>query len=71
MPNHYLIERAGMAGGTIRELGVGSKITIDGQTYTVFKVLSGVANDENAFNLLLKVQQSLSKAAMLLMARTA
>lgn len=52
MPNHYLIERAGMAGGTIRELGVGSKITIDGQTYTVFKVLSGVANDENAFNLL-------------------
>ena len=57
MPNHYLIERAGMAGGTIRELGVGSKITIDGQTYTVFKVLSGVANDENAFNLLLKVQR--------------
>ena len=52
MPNHYLIERAGMAGGTIRELGVGSKITIDGQTYTVFKVLSGVANDENVFNLL-------------------
>lgn len=52
MPNHYLIERTGMAGGTIRELGVGSKITIDGQTYTVFKVLSGVANDENAFNLL-------------------
>ncbi|MEQ3444654.1 hypothetical protein [Enterococcus cecorum] len=52
MPNHYLIERAGMAGGTIRELSVGSKITIDGQTYTVFKVLSGVANDENAFNLL-------------------
>lgn len=52
MPNHYLIERAGMAGGTIRELGVGSKITIDGQTYTVFKVLSSVANDENAFNLL-------------------
>ena len=52
MPNHYLIERAGMAGGTIRELGVGSKITIDGQTYTVFEVLSGVANDENAFNLL-------------------
>lgn len=52
MPNHYLIERAGMAGGTIRELGIGSKITIDGQTYTVFKVLSGVANDENAFNLL-------------------
>lgn len=52
MPNHYLIERAGMAGGTIRELGVGSKITVDGQTYTVFKVLSGVANDENAFNLL-------------------
>ena len=52
MPNHYLIERAGMAGGTIRELGVGSKITIDGQTYTVFKVLSGVANDENAFSLL-------------------
>ena len=52
MPNHYLIERAGMVGGTIRELGVGSKITIDGQTYTVFKVLSGVANDENAFNLL-------------------
>ena len=52
MPNHYLIERAGMADGTIRELGVGSKITIDGQTYTVFKVLSGVANDENVFNLL-------------------
>lgn len=52
MPNHYLIERAGMVGGTIRELGVGSKITIDGQTYTVFEVLSGVANDENAFNLL-------------------
>ena len=52
MPNHYLIERTGMAGGTIRELGVGSKVTIDGQTYTVFKVLSGVANDENAFNLL-------------------
>ena len=52
LPNHYLIERTGMAGGTIRELGVGSKVTIDGQTYTVFKVLSGVANDENAFNLL-------------------
>lgn len=52
MPNHYLIERTGMAGGTIRELGIGSKITIDGQTYTVFKVLSGIANDENAFNLL-------------------
>lgn len=52
MPNHYLIERTGMAGGTIRELGIGSQVTIDGQTYTIFNVISGVANDENAFNLL-------------------
>ncbi|CAI3322704.1 hypothetical protein CIRMBP1320_00181 [Enterococcus cecorum] len=53
MPNHYLIERAGMAGGTIRELGVGSQVTIDGRTYTIFKMLSGVANDENAYDLLI------------------
>ncbi|XBG81543.1 hypothetical protein V4S33_12530 [Enterococcus cecorum] len=53
MPNHYLIERTGMAGGTIRELGVGSQVTIDGRTYTIFKMLSGVANDENAYDLLI------------------
>ena len=53
MPNHYLIERAGMADGTIRELGVGSQVTIDGRTYTIFKMLSGVANDENAYDLLI------------------
>lgn len=52
LPNHYLIERAGSAGATIRELGVGSKVVIDGQTYTVFKVLSHVQNDENAWNIL-------------------
>lgn len=52
LPNHYLIERAGSAGTTIRELGVGSKVVIDGQTYTVFKVLSHVQNDENAWNIL-------------------
>lgn len=42
-----------MAGGTIRELGVGSQVTIDGRTYTIFKMLSGVANDENAYDLLI------------------
>lgn len=52
LPNHFLIERAGSAGATIRELGVGSKVVIDGQTYTVFKVLSHVQNDENAWNIL-------------------
>ena len=53
MPNHYLIERMGMAGGTIRELGIGSQVTIDGRTYTIFKMLSGIANDENAYDLLI------------------
>lgn len=52
LPNHFLIERAGSAGATIRELGVSSKVVIDGQTYTVFKVLSHVQNDENAWNIL-------------------
>lgn len=34
-------------------LGVGSQVTIDGRTYTIFKMLSGVANDENAYDLLI------------------
>lgn len=52
LPNHYLIERFGSAGGTIQGVGVGTEVTINGNTYTVFSKQSGVSNDENAYNLL-------------------
>lgn len=36
-PSHYLIERMGTAGAYIKEIGVGSRVIIDGQSYAVFK----------------------------------
>lgn len=48
-PSHYLIEMMGVAGGVIRQLGVGSQVTIDGQNYTIFRVDSGIANDDYAY----------------------
>lgn len=48
-PSHYLIERMGTAGAYIKEIGVGSQVIIDGQSYTVFRVDSGITNDMNAY----------------------
>ncbi len=49
---HYLIERMGSASAAIRTAGVGTQITINGSTYTVFNVVHGVQNDSNAYNAL-------------------
>lgn len=56
MPSHYLIERAGSAGAVIRSVGVGSQVTIQGRTYTVYAVQSGVANDGSAGEVLYSKQ---------------
>ena len=48
-PSHYLIERMGTAGAYIKEIGVGSRVIIDGQSYAVFMVDSGIANDMNTY----------------------
>lgn len=49
---HYLIERMGSASAAIRTADVGTQITINGSTYTVFNVVHGVQNDSNAYNAL-------------------
>lgn len=47
-PSHYLIERMGYAGGTIRSVGVGSVVYVDKKAYTVYKMESGIPNNDNA-----------------------
>lgn len=46
---HILVERFSIPGGKIRELAVGSKLTINGHTYTIFNERNGVANNSDAY----------------------
>lgn len=43
-PNHYMIERQSDAGAAILSVDVGSQVTINGSTYTVYKKLTGLTN---------------------------
>lgn len=49
---HYLIERMGSASPAIRSANIGTQITINGTTYTVFNIIHGIQNDSNAYNAL-------------------
>lgn len=49
---HYLIERMGSATPAIRSANIGTQITINGKTYTVFNIIHGIQNDINAYNAL-------------------
>lgn len=49
---HYLIERMGSASPAIRSANIGTQITINGKTYTVFNIIHGIQNDSNAYNAL-------------------
>lgn len=44
-PRHYLFERAGAAGMPVWELGIGSQVVVNGRTYTVYNMASGVSRD--------------------------
>lgn len=46
---HILVERLSVPGGTIRQLSIGSKLTINGNTYTIFNERSGVVNNSDAY----------------------
>lgn len=46
---HILVERLSVPGSTIRQLGVGSKVTINGNTYTIFNERYGVVNNSDAY----------------------
>lgn len=49
---HYLIERMGSASPAIRSANIGTQITINGTTYTIFNIIHGMQNDSNAYNAL-------------------
>lgn len=49
---HYLIERMGSASPAIRSANIGTQITINGKTYTIFNIIHGIQNDSNAYNAL-------------------
>lgn len=51
-PSHYLIEKASNAGSAIWSVGIGDQVVINGQTYTVFNMMSNVPNDDNAYGVL-------------------
>lgn len=51
-PSHYLIEKASDAGNAIWSIGIGDQVTINGQTYTVFNMMSNVTNDDYAYGIL-------------------
>lgn len=59
-PSHYLVERISPAGRTIRQVGVGDQVTINGNTYTIKKVQSGIPNDTNAISKIDSVSHSIS-----------
>lgn len=46
---HILVEKLSVPGSTIRQLGVGSKLTINGNTYTIFNERNGVVNNSDAY----------------------
>jgi len=46
---HILVERLSVPGGTIRQLAIGSKLTINGNTYTIFNERNGVINNGDAY----------------------
>lgn len=51
-PSHYLVERISPAGRVIRQVKVGDKVVINGQSYKVHKVRSGIPNDNNSYDVL-------------------
>lgn len=53
-PNHYLIERVSPAGRVIRSVGVGTKVVINGTSYTVTNVEANIPNDDAAVDYLYK-----------------
>jgi hypothetical protein len=47
---HLLAERQSPIGRDVRELAIGSTIIVNNQTYTIYNILTGVINDQNAYN---------------------
>lgn len=44
-PNHYLVEMMSDAGSAIRSLGMGGVVVLNGQSYVVTNMMSGLEND--------------------------
>ena len=59
-PSHYLVERISPAGRIINSLGVGSKVTVNGRTYTVTSVKYNIPNDHAASKLVFSVTNGIS-----------
>lgn len=57
---HLLAERQSPVGRDVRELAIGSKVIVNNQTYTIFNIITGVANDENTYNSLSNGQPALT-----------
>lgn len=57
---HLLAERQSPIGSDVRNLNIGSKILVNNQTYTIYNVITGVTNDENAYNILSRSQPELT-----------
>ncbi|MFQ7233300.1 MAG: hypothetical protein ACLRPU_00380 [Enterococcus hulanensis] len=49
-PTHYLFERVSMAGEAVWSINIGDQVTIEGNTYTVFKIENGMNNDSNLYD---------------------
>lgn len=54
LPTHYLVEKVSPAGRVIRQVGVGDTVVVDGQSYTVTHIESGIPNDSEAGRKLFK-----------------
>ncbi len=49
-PSHYLFEHVSAAGNAVWSIKTGDQVTIEGNTYTVFKVENGMSNDSKLYD---------------------
>lgn len=59
-PNHYLVERMSDAGSSIRSLGMGGVVVLNGQSYVVTNMMSGLENDLNTSDLVFDSSSSIT-----------
>lgn len=59
-PNHYLVEMLSDAGSAIRSLGMGGVVVLNGQSYIVTNMISGLENDLNTADLVFDSSSSIT-----------
>ena len=59
-PNHYLVEMMSDAGSAIRSLGMGGVVVLNGQSYVVTNMMSGLENDLYASDLVFESSSSMT-----------